>query len=143
MPEPDSETAPMPTPERDNAPKRGTFHGLLILRGAVSTRLVRAKKLATARLRINKANNQPMLLDPWPTLRPPSLPITTEIRAYTPPSRVVSILLVGNQIRTIRTDTILRCGSSTHSITHPTLSMKSITALSGSSSGPEGPIYIP
>jgi hypothetical protein len=75
----------MPTPELDNAPKWGTFTGLLIPRAAVRTRLGRVKKLATARLRINKSNNQSMLVDHWPTLRPLSLPITTQIRAYTPP----------------------------------------------------------
>ncbi len=70
-PERDSETAAMPTPKLINAPKWGTFTGLLIPRGAVRTRLGRAKKLATARLRINKANNQSMLVNHSPTLRPP------------------------------------------------------------------------
>jgi hypothetical protein len=45
---------------------------------------LRPKKRANARRRINKANNQSMLVDHWPTLRPLSLPITTQIIAYTP-----------------------------------------------------------
>jgi len=87
-PDSDSETDPMPPPTSDNGPKRGPFDYLLLPRGAVRIRLTLAKKRATARRRINKANIQSMLVDHWPKFRPPSLPVTTKIRAYTHPRAV-------------------------------------------------------
>ena len=118
-PKPDSETAPVPTPTTNNAAKWGPFDGLLLPRGAVRIRFALSKKRNTTRRSINKVNNQSMLLDHWPTLRSPSFPISTQIRTYTPPSRVVSIPLDGNLIRIIRSDMIPRCGPNTLSNTHP------------------------
>jgi hypothetical protein len=111
--------ATMPAPLAENSPNRVHIGGPLLSRGAFRVRLAWARRLETKRRRINTANKHYILVDHWPTLRPPSLPITTQIRHSTPPSRVVFFLSDGDLIRIIRSYTIHRCGPNTLSSTHP------------------------
>jgi hypothetical protein len=83
-PDPGSETAPRPSPIVDITPNRGPFDGPLLSRGAIRIRLAWAKRRDTTHRRMNNASNQSMLVNDWPTLRLPSLPVTEQIRAFTP-----------------------------------------------------------
>jgi hypothetical protein len=84
-PTPGSATATVPPPIVENPSTRGHIDGPLLSRGAVRFRLAWAMRSETQRRRTNRAKKQTMFVDHWPTLRPPSLPITTQNRAYTPP----------------------------------------------------------
>ena len=75
----------MPPPIVESPPARSRIDGPLLSRVAICVRLAWAKRLETKRRRINIAKNQSMLVAQWPPLQPPSLPIATHIRAYTPP----------------------------------------------------------
>jgi hypothetical protein len=84
-PIPGSVTATLPTPTAENISKRGHIDGPFLSRGAVQIRLTWIRRLETKRRCRNTSKKQTMLVDHWPTLRPPSLPFTTQIKAYTPP----------------------------------------------------------
>ncbi len=106
-------------PATDSATKRGLFDGLLLPIRAIRIRLALAKKRASARLRINKANNQSMLVDLWPTLRPHHSQSPYKLGPTLPLYRVVSIPSNGDQIRPIGSDMTLRDEPNTLSNIHP------------------------
>ena len=82
---PGPETATMPPPIVENPSTRGHIDDPLISRGAIRVRLAWAKRLENKLHRINAAKKQYLAVDHWPTLRPPSLPNPTQVRAYIPP----------------------------------------------------------
>ena len=78
-----------------NPPTRIHIDFSLLSRGVIRVRLAWATRLETKRRRITIANKQSMLMDHWPTLRPPSLPIIKQIRTSTPSPLPGSLLSFG------------------------------------------------
>ena len=81
----DLANAMLPAPLSDNPHQRRHNEGHLFSKGAIRVGLFMAKRLDTNRRRLNKAKKHATLVDHWPTLRPPSLPVFDQIRTRTLP----------------------------------------------------------
>jgi hypothetical protein len=84
-PIPGSKKTTTPTLTFDTPPKWGLFDGYFLSSGAIRVRLAWPRRRQTNRRRTSAKNNQSMLVDHWPTLRPPSIPIPAKIGTLLPP----------------------------------------------------------
>jgi hypothetical protein len=82
---PGSATTTMQPPIPEKSSTRGHIEGSLMSTGTVRVRLAWARRLETKRHRTNTTMKQTMPVDHWPTLRPPSLPISKQIGPHFPP----------------------------------------------------------